>query len=101
MERFWKPGRCDGLLNPGHPGVPLARRQVRCGPIVRLDPDHGVRSRVVPALHVGVYLMAEQPSSDLQPSAEMPPAAAPSDQSLLRRLREGNQDAALQIYLRY
>jgi RNA polymerase sigma-70 factor (ECF subfamily) len=50
--------------------------------------------------HVGAWFMAERASSPSQPDAGLPPAA-PSDRSLLRRLRDGNPDAALQIYLRY
>lgn len=38
---------------------------------------------------------------DARPGSQRPAGAEPTDSSLLRRLRHGNQDAATQLYLRY
>jgi RNA polymerase sigma-70 factor (ECF subfamily) len=45
--------------------------------------------------------MDQAPSAELRPVAVPGAGAEPSDRSLLRRLRGGNEDAAMQIYLRY
>jgi RNA polymerase sigma-70 factor (ECF subfamily) len=41
------------------------------------------------------------PTDEPEPAAGPAPENAPSDRSLLRRLRGGSQDAATQLYLRY